>query len=134
MVAHFGDKTKKGRSMPILFLHISAFALARVGINLKTNSENLDVLSNDENQEVITILPTKITEEIKAAIKRIFGTNVEEIEAKVANELLVRTSPKYHQPKRESILNIPESFKCRNDESSPKPKDDPPSKKLKCHW
>merc|ERR1711925_5826 len=94
VLAHFGQKTKKGKSMPFLFLYISDFVWARVGTNLKTDSEHLDVISVDEIQQMIAILPTKITEENKAVIKEIFSTNVEEIEAKVANEMLARTSLK----------------------------------------
>lgn len=130
VLAHFGQKTKKGKSMPFLFLYISDFVWARVGMNLKTDSEHLDVLSVDEIQQMIAILPTKITEENKAVIKEIFSTNVEEIEAKVANEMLARTSLK---PKPAIVSKIPEALKCQNDEYSSRPIEDPQRKKLKCH-
>merc|ERR1712106_435452 len=42
----------------------------------------------------ITILPEKLTEDNKAILKQHFGSNVQELESKDANEILVRSSPK----------------------------------------
>jgi len=91
VLAHFG------KSMPLLFLYISPAACLRARKILKmTNSQSfyLDVQSNDETQKRITILPEKLTEDNKAILKQHFGSNVQELESKDANEILVRSSPK----------------------------------------
>jgi len=91
VLAHFG------KSMPLLFLYISPSACVRARRTLKmTNSQSfyLDVQSNDETQKRITILPEKLTEDNKAILKQHFGSNVQELESKDANEILVRSSPK----------------------------------------
>jgi len=91
VLAHFG------KSMPLLFLYISPAACSRARKTLKmTNSQSffLDVQSNDETQKRITILPEKLTEDNKAILKTHFGSNVQELESKDANEILVRSSPK----------------------------------------
>merc|ERR1712106_638966 len=83
--------------MPLLFLYISPSACVRARRTLKmTNSQSfyLDVQSNDETQKRITILPEKLTEDNKAILKQHFGSNVQELESKDANEILVRSSPK----------------------------------------
>merc|ERR1712042_181128 len=61
-----------------------------------TNSQSfyLDVQSNDETQKRITILPDELSEDNKAILKQHFGSNVQELESKDANEILVRSSPK----------------------------------------
>jgi len=91
VLAHFG------KSMPLLFLYISPSACVRARRTLKmTNSQSffLDVQSNDETQKRITILPERLTEDNKAILKQHFGSNVQELESKDANEILVRSSPK----------------------------------------
>ena len=42
----------------------------------------------------ITILPEKIGDDVKTTITRLYQGNIEEIDAKNANEILVRSSPK----------------------------------------
>ena len=91
VLAHFG------KSMPLLFLYISPTACMKARKTLKmTNSQSfyLDVQSNDETQKRITILPDKLSEDNKAILKQHFGSNVQELESKDANEILVRSSPK----------------------------------------
>ena len=90
VLAHFG------KSMPLLFLYISPAACLRARKILKmTNSQSfyLDVQSNDETQKRITILPEKLTEDNKAILKQHFGSNMQELGSKDANEILVRSSP-----------------------------------------
>jgi len=89
VLAHIG-KT----SWPLLFLHISPAACNRVRKTLRmTNSQSffLDVQSNDETQTRITIIPERLTEGNKAVLKANFGNKVQELEAKDANEILVRS-------------------------------------------
>jgi len=91
VLAHFG------KSMPLLFLYISPSACGRARKSLKMTSSQsfyLDVQSSDETQKRITILPEKLTEENKTILKQHFGNNVQELESKDANEILVRSSPK----------------------------------------
>jgi len=84
-----------GKSMPLLFLHISPAACNRVRKTLRmTNSQSffLDVQSNDETQTRITIIPERLTEGNKAVLKANFGNKVQELKAMDANEILVRSS------------------------------------------
>jgi len=84
-----------GKSMPLLFLHISPAACNRVRKTLRmTNSQSffLDVQSNDETQTRITIIPERLTENNKAVLKANFGNKVQELKAMDANEILVRSS------------------------------------------
>jgi len=91
VLAHFG------KSMPLLFLYVSPSACIKIRSCLKmTNKQSffLDVQTSDETQKRITILPDKLTEDQKSILKTHFGANVQELEAKDANEILVRSSPK----------------------------------------
>jgi len=84
-----------GKSMPLLFLHISPAACNSVRKTLRmTNSQSffLDVQSNDETQTRITIIPERLTENNKAVLKANFGNKVQELKAMDANEILVRSS------------------------------------------
>ena len=86
-----------GKSMPILLLYISTSACMRVRGTLKmTNSQSfyLDVQSNDQTHKRITIIPEKLTEANKSLLRQHFHCNVQELEGKDANEILVRSSPK----------------------------------------
>ena len=92
VLAHFGKKC-----MPLLFLYISPAACNRARKMLKmTNSQSffLDVHSTDETQKRITIIPEKVTEDNKQILKQHFGSKVQELERKEANDILVRSSPK----------------------------------------
>ena len=63
-----------------------------------TNSQSfyLEVTSADETQKRITILPDKLNEDSKVILKQHFSGNLQlqELESKDANEILVRSSPK----------------------------------------
>jgi len=92
-----------GKSMPLLFLHISPAACNSVRKTLRmTNSQSffLDVQSNDETQTRITIIPERLTEGNKAVLKANFGNKVQELKAIDANEILVRSSV----PSRTKVL------------------------------
>jgi sentrin-specific protease 7 len=89
--AHFG------KQMPLLFLYVKESACARARKVLKMSSAQsffLDVNSLDETQKRITILPEKLTDENKTTLKANYGDTVQDLEAKDANEILVRSSPK----------------------------------------
>jgi len=91
VLAHFG------KSMPLLFLYISPGACKRARASLSMNSNQsffIDITSGDETQKRVTILPEKLTDENKILLKRHFGTTLQEVESKEANEILVRSSPK----------------------------------------
>ena len=91
VLAHFG------KSMPILFLHVSEEACARVRRQLKMLNSRafyLDFQSLDETQKRITILPEKLTEENKAVLKQLLGTKLQELDLRDANEILLRNCPR----------------------------------------
>ena len=50
--------------------------------------------SPDETMKRLTILPDKMTDEMKAVIMTLYGSMIEELDSKQANEILVRSSPK----------------------------------------
>ena len=92
ILAHFG------KSMPLLFLFCTAGECARVRQVLKmTNPKTglwFDMGSADETMKRLTILPDRLTEENKTAIVKLYGSMIEELDSKHANEILVRSSPK----------------------------------------
>ena len=91
VLAHFG------KQMPLLFLYISPTACQKTRKLLKmTNSQSfyLEVTSPDETQKRITILPDKLNEDSKVILKQHFSGQLQELESKDANEILVRSSPK----------------------------------------
>ncbi|PNF29866.1 hypothetical protein B7P43_G09538 [Cryptotermes secundus] len=89
-----------GRGMPVLFLYTVPTAAARVRAALSMESKlgpYYDPTSPDETQRRITLLPERLHEDSKVALKNIFGplSNVlEELSNKEANDILVRASPK----------------------------------------
>jgi len=96
-----------GKQMPLLFLYISPAACQKTRKLLKmVNSQGffLDVQSPDETQKRITILPEKLNEESKVILKQHFATNLQELESKDANEILVRSSPKDIQKIKEKMM------------------------------
>lgn len=102
MNAHFG------RTMPILFMHLTPNACARARQRLGMREQRiglwLDNLSPDETQKRITILPDKMNDESKIILTRLFGNNLAEIDNKFANELLVRSSPKDNVKARAAFI------------------------------
>jgi len=96
-----------GKQMPLLFLYISPAACQKTRKLLKmANSQGffLDVQSPDETQKRITILPEKLNEESKVILKQHFAANLQELESKDANEILVRSSPKDIQKIKEKMM------------------------------
>merc|ERR1719320_1497557 len=60
-----------------------------------TNKQSFyfDLESDDFSQKMITIIPNKIIEDNKTVIKHHFGSEIQEIDSKNANDLLVKSSP-----------------------------------------
>ena len=86
-----------GKFMPVLFLYLSVNACQKTREILKmTDSKGyyLDVLSEDETQKRITVMPEKLTEVDIEIMKNHFGSNLQEVQSKDANDLLIRSSPK----------------------------------------
>ena len=52
------------------------------------------VIISDETRKRITILPEKLNDDAKLILKRLFDPNLNEVDAKVANGMLVASSPK----------------------------------------
>jgi len=86
-----------GKFMPVLFLYVSVSACQKTREILKMTDHKgyyLDVLSEDETQKRITIMPEKLTEDDIEIMKNHFGSNLQELQSKDANDLLIRSSPK----------------------------------------
>ena len=66
---------------------------AKVAQN-KNSSEELSGTISDETRKRITILPEKLNDDAKLILKRLFDPNLNEVDAKVANGMLVASSPK----------------------------------------
>ncbi|XP_021936900.1 uncharacterized protein LOC110838211 isoform X2 [Zootermopsis nevadensis] len=119
------DEIKKvlihfGRGMPVLFFYIVATAAARVRTALNMESKlgpYYDPTSQDETQRRITLLPERLHEDNKVALKNIFGslTNVlEELSNKEANDILVRASPKEVQNMMKKAIGV-SPLKCKDE-------------------
>ena len=87
-----------GRSMPIIFLYLSPSSCDRarkvLGMTDKSMGLWLELQSSDETQRRVTILPDKLTDEAKTLLKSMYGGDLSELDSKIANEILVRCSPK----------------------------------------
>lgn len=86
-----------GRGMPVLFLYTNRVAAERIRRTLgmePSRGPYYDPNSLDDTQRRITLLPERIAEESKVALKSIFEGILSELDNKEANELLVRASPR----------------------------------------
>jgi sentrin-specific protease 7 len=94
VLIHFGPE------MPVLFFYIDPPAAARVRVALNMESKlgpYYDPASRDETQRRLILLPERLHEDSKVALKNIFGSlsNVlQELSNKAANDILVRAYPK----------------------------------------
>ncbi len=95
--AHFG------KAIPIIFLYLAPIACAAIRTQLKMDKRYgiwLDLGCSDETMRRVTILPDRITEESKTILKMLYENEMDELDSKAANEILVRSSPKesvHHQ-------------------------------------
>lgn len=88
-----------GRGMPVLFFYTVPTLSSRIRNLLKMESKMgpyYDPSSTDETQRRITLLPERLSEDSKVALKNIFGNSnvLGELNIKEANHILVRASPK----------------------------------------
>ncbi len=91
VMAHFN------KSCPIIFLYLSPTACAAIRQQLTMDKKYgiwLDIGESDDTMKRVTILPDKVTEENKAILKGIYVNEMEELDNKAANEILVHSSPK----------------------------------------
>lgn len=89
--AHFG------KAIPILFLFLGPNACRYFRQRLSMTSKAgfwLELDSADETQKRVTILPEKLPDEAKTFLRRVFQDNITELDTKMANEILVKSSPK----------------------------------------
>ena len=93
-----GVRAHFGKQMPILFMSLTPRAClrARQALGMKDPKVGLwlDGTSADKTMKQITILPERMNEESKGILSRLFSTSITDIDSKVANELLVASSPK----------------------------------------
>ncbi|KAJ8674883.1 hypothetical protein QAD02_010669 [Eretmocerus hayati] len=85
------------KSMPVLFFYTNPETGLRIRDILGMQDPKgpyFDPASKDQTHKRITLLPEKITEESKAAIKEILKSKFEELNTKEANDILVKASPK----------------------------------------
>jgi hypothetical protein len=59
---------------------------------------------SDLTQRCITILPDRFTDESKALLRNVYGISLQEVNAKEANELLIKLSPKTRENTKVKVL------------------------------
>jgi len=122
IMAHFN------KNLPIIFLYISPSACAAVRAELGMERRYglwLDLNATDETMRRVTILPDRLQDEHKQILKQIYNDNLEELDSKKANELLVRSSPKDAVFQRAQMMLKQESqatnSKSKAEQPSPAP-------------
>ena len=80
---------------PLMFLSISTAAYQEVLKALKMEKQECKKLSLEGLEKLIVIVATKVTKDMRYTLSMIFSnTNMQEIEKKEANNLLMKTHPK----------------------------------------
>nr|XP_032510951.1 uncharacterized protein LOC116765553 isoform X5 [Danaus plexippus plexippus] len=90
MLVHFG------KGLPVIFLYTmnKCGVLIRKALEMMEESGQFyNPSSKEDPYKRITLLPDVLTDETKTVFKSIFGKRMEELTAKEANEILVRTCP-----------------------------------------
>lgn len=83
-------------TMPILFLYISPAACKRIRASLAMNNRQsffIDITSQDETQNRVTIVPEKLSNVDRMILKQIFSKTLQQVYSFEANEILERSSP-----------------------------------------
>ncbi|XP_063820895.1 uncharacterized protein LOC135071072 isoform X2 [Ostrinia nubilalis] len=86
-----------GKGLPVIFLYTMSKCGAYIRKALDMSEESgpyYNPMSKIDPFKRITLLPENITEEAKVAFKSLFGKVMDELNAREANEILVRTCPK----------------------------------------
>ena len=82
----------------IIFISCNSSSCASVrkdlNINFKSSGLYYDISSEDETMKRITILPEKMSVEVKSLLMSFYSNKITEISPKLANVLLVKTTPK----------------------------------------
>ena len=86
--------------MPLLFVTVTPSTCARVRQDLnmsdvtKKGGLYFDMTSEDETMKRITMLPERMMEDVKNHLLTFFGNEIDELDSKTANDLLVKSTPK----------------------------------------
>ena len=103
-----------GRSMPLLFISATPSVCERVrkdlNLNYKQRGLYYDLTSNDDTMKKITMLPEKMPDEVKNMLSVFYGETITELDNKLANELLVKSTPKTTALQAQEELKVSE--KC----------------------
>ncbi len=89
-----------GRNMPLLFVSVTPTTCERIRKDLNMSEVTkkgglfFDLSSEDETMKRITMLPEKMMDDVKQSLMSFFGNNIDELDSKTANELLVKSTPK----------------------------------------
>lgn len=102
------------KSLPVLFFYVtpSVASVVRKNLTMKEGSDvYFDPLSKDEPHKRITLLPDVVLEETKNKIKEIYNSTkeynmLEELSAKEANDILIRTCPKEASSQKSQIQTV----------------------------
>ena len=106
-----------GRSMPLLFISATPSVCERVrkdlNLNYKQRGLYYDLTSNDDTMKKITMLPEKMPDEVKNMLSVFYGETITELDNKLANELLVKSTPKPTALQAQEELKVSET-QCGN--------------------
>ena len=87
-----------GRPMPLLFISTTPSTCERVrkdlNLQFKQHGFYFDWSSPDETMKRITMLPEKMPNEVKNVLTTLYGDLITELDSKLANEMLVKSTPK----------------------------------------
>ncbi|KAI5633786.1 sentrin-specific protease 7 [Phthorimaea operculella] len=86
-----------GKGLPVIFLYTVNRCGAYIRRMLDMTEElgpYYNPMSKNDPYKRITLLPDMITEEAKGTMKSLFGRQMDELNSREANEILVRTCPK----------------------------------------
>ena len=103
--------------MPLLFISATPSVCERVrkdlNLNYKQRGLYYDLTSNDDTMKKITMLPEKMPDEVKNMLSVFYGETITELDNKLANELLVKSTPKTTALQAQEELKVSET-QCGN--------------------
>jgi hypothetical protein len=103
-----GIEMLAGRSMPLIFLSLSPSTCERIrkDLNMMNKQTGLyfDLSSPDDTMKRITMLPEKMTDDVKSLLTQFYGNLITELDSKTANEMLVKSTPKTSAMQQQAAL------------------------------
>ena len=92
----------------LFYFYSSTCERVRKDLNLNYKSQGLyyDLTQNDDTMKKITMLPEKMPDEVKNLLTLFYGESITELDNKLANELLVKSTPKTTAMQAQQALQV----------------------------